>query len=94
MYKRKYHIISGIVCLVISIVLPTYIHQYYALIKPWSDAMLSVNAGVAIAVYGFLSVLMLLVVVFLLIAMRELGGYMVRVIESNDNAINNRLTTN
>ena len=85
MVTRKYHIFLGLLSLVISIVLPTLIHQYYHLLKPWNDAILQNNFYVAVVTYGSLFILVLLMFVFLVVAMRELGGSLMRIIKNDQN---------
>jgi len=86
MYKRKYHVFLGILSLAISIVLPTLIHQYYHLLKPWNDAILQNSFYVAVLTYGSLFILVLLLLVFLVVAMHELGGSLIRIIKSDKQA--------
>jgi len=84
MYKGKYHIITGIVCLIISIVLPTFIHHYYFLIEPWKEALFSTHALLALATYGLFAMLGMLLLLFIVISLHELGGYMIRLMDNDD----------
>ena len=86
MYKHKFHILLGMFSLIISIVLPTVIYQYYFLLKTWNEIILQSNASILIA-YGLLSIMILLLALFLLIAFHELGGYLNGLIKNDKQAV-------
>ena len=65
MNYKKYHLLTGTVSLVINILLPTLIYNYYhQLINIYEETV----------TYGILAMLFLLWVATLIIALRELGG--------------------
>ena len=57
MYTHKYHTFLGLLSLVMSIVLPTLIYQYYHLLKPWNDAILESSFYIPMIAYGLFSML-------------------------------------
>ena len=65
MNYKKYHLLTGIVSLVINILLPTLIYNYYHQL---------INICEETVTYGILAMLFLLWIATLIIALRELGG--------------------
>ena len=79
MADKKYHLISGIMCLILNIVLPTFIYHLYMQIKSQSEVMIySVLNLQEMAAYSLLFVLGMVWLGTMLIAVQELGGYMLQ----------------
>lgn len=83
MYTHKYHVFLGMLCLIFSIILPTLIYQYYLLLKPWNNAILESSFYIQIIAYGLFSILVFFLFAFLMVALRELGGALMNIINSD-----------
>jgi len=81
MPKKKHHIILGVVCLVISIVLPTLIYNYYVELKSLCEVMANYSVFEVPVRYGLLVTLLLIWFVTLMVALRELGGSVIQLAE-------------
>ncbi len=79
MAYKKYHLISGIMCLIVNIVLPTFIYHLLMQIKSQSEMMAYVVLNSQeLAAYSLLFVLGIVWLGTMLIALQELGGYIVQ----------------
>jgi hypothetical protein len=79
MAYKKYHLISGIMCLLVNIVLPTFIYHLHMQIKSQSEMMVyGVLNSQEIVAFSLLFVLGIVWLGTMLIALHELGGYMVQ----------------
>lgn len=80
MATRKYHLVLGLVCLCICIVLPTITYHYIItistqnLFRPIGFS----TSLIEIILFGFLIVLLMTWLAALYFALRELGGYMLQ----------------
>ncbi len=85
MIQKKYHIFLGILCLVVSIVLPTFIYLNYLEIKSLCETVFNYMDYQATA-YAFLVFLSFLWIGSLIVALRELGGFIIH-LDDRDHSI-------
>jgi len=79
MAYKKYHLISGIMCLVANIVLPTFIYHLYMQIKSQSEVLIySILNLQEMVTYSLFLVLGMVWLGTMLIALQELGGYIIQ----------------
>lgn len=73
--NNNYHLLAGILSLVINIMLPTLIYNFY--LKP------TIECNETVVSYAVLAVLSLLWMITLLISLRILGGGVRRIVNQN-----------
>jgi len=77
---KKYHLVSGVMCLLVNIVLPTFIYHLYMQIKIQSEILVyGVLNLQEMAAYSLLFVLGFVWLGTMLVALRELGGYTLQI---------------
>jgi hypothetical protein len=80
MVTRKFHLVSGVICLLISIILPTIIYQFSLMLIEYTALRSQgfiVNSN-ELNSYGLLFLLGLFWLGSFFFALRELGGYMMQ----------------
>ena len=75
--QKKFHLVAGLMCLVINIVFPTLMYHYYMQLKSLCETMFDYS-DYELMGYGLLAVLFLVWVSSLFIALRELGGWVLQ----------------
>ena len=80
MVTRKYHLLLGLICLGVSILLPTMIYHYFMAIEGMhffiSDSFRTTL--IEVTLFGVLIVLLMSWLASVFFAARELGGYMMQ----------------
>jgi len=74
---KKYHLLTGFISLVITIILPTIIVNYFSLLKTLCESLFDYSFYQIIG-NACLVLLILIWMATLIIALRELGGYILQ----------------
>ena len=81
MVKHKYHLLLGLISLILSILLPTITYQYFITIDGLQFLMSDSFSTtlVEVILFGVLIVLLMSWFASVFFAMREFGGYMMQI---------------